>query len=458
MMAVLMFMTMILIVTIAVMNILRADLAAGIRQQQSVQVFNIAEAGIHFAMARLQQPGADTYLGETQSIMDGAAVVGQAVVTVRCLDGSLPSVNSCAGANAAHRRITATGTLPTAGPVRVLTAIVEGTTSSTSNYAVCGRDGVNFDRGVRVYGNVGTEGNLTLAAGADPSRICNSTPGGGGGACTGPGVPPPQAYSGSAYAVGTITCGGAACTSTSIEGTIAPNQPVGSVCPSVTLTPPSGPGAANLNVPVATTVTVDPTINYGAVSLASNPGGCPADITQRATLVIDSGADPTATVTVRMRTLWVGRCARVVITGVGKVVLWLLEPAAPLPDDANQALKTEQQAIFGSGSLAGPDTPVTGNRFTINVVSNKPIDDAGGCVDSGANCSAVDFNQSGLISGTFVIPEGGLALDQAQLTNGAILARRIQFDRDTIFTWDPLSSIGANAYANFNRLRTWKDQ
>ena len=458
MMTVLMFMTMILIVTIAVMSILQADLAAGIRQQQSVQVFNIAEAGIHFAIARLQTSGADTYLGETRSIMDGTTVVGQAVLTVRCLDGSLPTVNSCAGANAAYRRIASTGTLPTAGPVRALTAIVEGTTSSTSNYAVCGRDGVNFDRGVRVYGNVGTEGNLTLAAGADPSRICNSTPGGGGGACTGPATPPPQAYSGSAYAVGTITCGSGACTSTSIEGTIAPNQPVGSVCPSVTLTPPSGPGTTNLNVPTSTTVTVDPSINYVNVSLASNPGGCPGALGARATLVIDSGADPNATVTVRMRTLWIGRCARVVITGVGKVVLWLLEPPALLPDDANQALKTEQQAIFGSDSLAGPDAPIGGDRFTINVISNKPIDEAGGCVDAGAICSAVDFNQSGLISGTFVIPEGGFALDQAQLTNGAILARRIQFDRDTVFTWDPRSSIGANAYANFNRLKYWKDQ
>jgi hypothetical protein len=457
-MTVLMFMTMILVVTIAVMGIMRADLAAGIRQQQAVQVFNVAEAGIHYAIARLQLAGAVTYGGETRAILDGLSVVGQAVITVRCLDGSLPSVNSCAGATAAYRRVTATGTLPVPGPVRMLTAIVEGTTSSTGTYAVCGYDGVNFDRGVRVYGNVGTNGNLTLAAGADPSRICDSTPGGGGGACTGPAAPPAQAYSGSAYAVGTITCGGGACTSNSIEGTIAPNQPAGSVCPTVTLTPPSGPGVTNLTVPVATTVTVDPATNYGAVTLASNPGGCPADLTQRATLVIDSGSDATATVTVRMRTLWIGRCARVVITGVGKVVLWLLEPAAPLPTDANQALKAEQQAIFGSMSLAGPDVPIGGDRFTINVVSNKPLDEAGGCVDGGAICSAVDFNQSGLVSGTFVIPDGGYALDQAQLTNGAILARRIQFDRDTRFTWDPLSSLGSNAYANFNRLKSWKDQ
>lgn len=456
MMAVLMFMTMILIVTIAVMNILRADLAAGVRQQQSVQVFNIAEAGIHFAMARMQTPGAATYEGEVRSIMDGLTAVGQAAVTVRCLDGSLPSAFACAGLNAAYRRITSTGTLPAAGPVRVLTAIVEGTTSATGTFAICAYDGVNLDRGVRIYGDVGTDGVLTLAAGADASRICNSTPGGGGGACAGPGSPPPQAYSGSAYAVGTITCGLGLCTSTSIEGTIAPFQPA--VCPATTLTPPSPPGTTNLNVPVATTVTVDPSINYGNVSLASNGAGCPADLTQRATLVIDSGGDPSATVTVRMRTLWVGRCARVVITGVGRVVLWLLEPAAPLPADANQALKTEQDAVFGSKSLAGPDEPIEGNRFAINVVSNKPNLDPGGCLGGAASCGAVHMNQSNLISGTFLIPNGGFELDQAQRTNGAVLARSVQFDRNSTFTWDPRSSLGSDPYSNFNRLRYWKDQ
>jgi hypothetical protein len=206
-------------------------------------------------------------------------------------------------------------------------------------------------------------------------------------------------------------------------------------------------------------VTVDPNTNYDAVRLNSPGGGasCPA-VGSVATLVIDSGADPNATVTVRMRSLWVGRCGRVVITGVGKVALWLLEPATVPDTDAGQALKTEQQAVFGSTSTGATPAAIPGGRFTINVMSSKPNDDAGNCLDGGATCGAVHFNQSGLISGTFVIPNGGFSLDQAQLTNGAVLAKRIHFDRDTTFYYDPTSSTGSNTYSNFNTLKYWKDQ
>jgi hypothetical protein len=318
---------------------------------------------------------------------------------------------------------------------------------------------VNLDQNVRVYGDVGSNANLTLARGVSWSAICNSIPGGEGGRCTGPASPPAQAYSGSAYAVGSITCAGGACSSSQIEGTIAPNQPAGSVCPVVTLTPPSSPGETPLTVARGTTVTVDPAINYGRVALESTPGAsCPTDVNQRATLVINSGLDPNGTVTVRMRSLWIGKCARVVITGSGRVVLWLLEPETDPVSAAGQALMAEQLSIFGSTTLGATPEPISGGRFTINIVSSKPIGDAGDCLDGAGSCAAVRFSQTGLIAGTFVVPKGGFELDQAQITNGAILAQRIQFDRNTTFTWDPDSRIGGGVYANFNRLRSWKDQ
>jgi len=448
------------VITVAVFAVVQGDLAAGVRQQQAVQVFNVAEAGVHYAIARLQAAGADTYAGETITIQDGTTTLGQAVIDVRCVDGSIPSgATPCAGPNAGLRRITSTGTLVSAGPTRQVTAVVEGSTSVTSFYAICGYDGVNFDQGVSVYGDVGTNGNLTLARGGDPSRICNSTPGGAGGGCTGPTSPPSEPYAGSAYAVGTIRCGGGACTSSQIEGTIAQNQPAGSVCPAVTLTPPSAPGTTDLTVAGGTTVTLDPAVNYGDVVLASTgTASCPANVADRATLVIDSGSDSNTTVTVRMRRIWVGKCARLVITGSGKVDLWLLEPATDPADLARQALKTEQLSIFGSTTTGATPSPIGGDRFTVNVLSSKPIGDAGDCFGGVSSCAAVHFNQAGLISGTFVIPNGGFELDQAQLTNGAILARRIQFDRNTTFTWDPRSKIGQQVWSQFNRLRAWKDQ
>ncbi|MDQ7858235.1 MAG: hypothetical protein QN174_09110 [Armatimonadota bacterium] len=454
---VLLMVTLIALITLMVMAITNADLAAGIRQQQAVQVFNVAEAGVHYAMARLQTAGADTYTGETVPITDGSVPLGQAVVVVRCLNGSSPNPGACAGAQPAFRRITSTGTLAAAGPARVVTAIVEGTTSATSSFAVCGYDGVNLDQGVRIYGDVGSNAALTLARGGTPSRICDSL---AGGACPAPSITPPFPYTGSAYAVGTITCGGGACNSTQIEGTIAPNQPAGSVCPAVTLSPPSAPGTTPLNVGPGATVTLDPAVNYGRVTLASTgTASCPANVNDRATLIINSGTDPNGTVTVRMRSLWVGKCARVVITGSGRVVLWLLEPATSPASAAGQALHAEQLSIFGSTATGATPAAIEGNRFTINVVSSKPLGDPGDCLDAGVSaCAAVSFNQSGLIAGTFVIPEGGYQLDQAQLTNGAILARRIQFDRNTTFTYDPRSSIGGGTYSNFDRLRAWKDQ
>ena len=448
-------MLIITVVTVGVMGIVQGDLAAGIRQQQAMQVFNTAEAGIHYAIARMQTAGAQSYAGETVGITDGATVIGQAAVVVQCLDGTTPTGTGCA-TNGSLRRVRSTGSLAVAGPQRLVVAIVEGTTSPTSSYAICGYDGVNLDQGVTVYGDVGTNQNLSLARGGTPSRICNSTP---GGACAAPVPAPPFAYSGSSYAVGTITCAGGSCNSTQIEGTIAPNQPAGSVCPTVTLTPPSGPGTTNLTVPAGSTVTVDAATNYGNVVLSSPGGGagCPP-VGSVATLVIDSGNDPTATVTIRVRTLWVGRCARVVITGVGKVALWLLEPTTVPAGNARQALKTEQQSVFGSTAIGAPAVPIEGGRFTINVMSSKPVADAGDCLDGGAACAAVHFNRSGTISGTFVIPYGGFELDQAQLTNGAVLAQQIQFDRDTTFYYDPTSQIGSMVVSNFNRLRSWKDQ
>ncbi len=455
---------LIMVVTAAVMALVRSDVAVGVRQQQAVQVFNVAEAGVHYAIARMQQLGsaAATYAGEDETAVpisvDGTSggAVGYVAIAVRCLNGASPAADACSGPYAAFRRIQSEGRLMVPGPSRLVTAIVEGTTSATGNYAVCAYDGVTLDQGVRIYGDVGSNGDITLARGRTPARVCDSN---AGGACPAPVPAPAQGYTGSVYAVGGITCGGGACTSAQIEGTIAPNQPGGSVCPAMTLAPPSSAGGTDLAVAAGTTVTLDPSVNYGDVTLASSgTATCPADVGQRATLIIDSGADPSATITVRMRRLWVGKCARLVITGAGRVALWLLEPEANPASSARQALKAEQLSVFGSTTTGATPSAITGDRFTINILSNKPLEDAGDCLAGDATCGAVHFNQSGLISGTFIVPGGGFQLDQAQLTNGAILTRQMKFDRNTTFFWDSASRIGGGGFANFERLKAWKDQ
>lgn len=152
-----------------------------------------------------------------------------------------------------------------------------------------------------------------------------------------------------------------------------------------------------------------------------------------------------------------GTEGRLVITGSGRVVLWLLEPDANPASAARQALKAEQLSVFGSTSTGATPSAIAGDRFTINVLSNKPNGDAGDCLGGEATCGAVHFNQSGLISGTFIVPGGGFQLDQAQITNGAILSWQMQFDRNATFYWDPASRIGGGGLANFDRLKSWKD-
>ncbi len=446
--SVLLFLLLIMIVTVGVMGIVQSELATGIRQQQAVQVFNIAEAGVHHAIARLQGAGADTYTGETVVIADplSGARIGTAEVTVTCVDGtSSPAAGACAGAEPAYRRITSTGFLTVSGPRRVVTAVVEGTTSPTGTYAVCAYQSLSLDQNVTIYGSVGSNGSIALQGpSATRAAICNSGSGGLAGRCgtPNPAPPPDQPFGGSAFAVGAITCSQRC--ATQVEDGAKPNQP-GPVCPAVTLTPPPGPGAERLDVGLGQTVEARPTVNYGAVTLASSPGNptpCPTSAAQRATLYIDAGPDPNATVTIRMASLWLGKCARLEIRGQGKVELWLLEPIAT-------ALSADQRSVFGTTSstpTADPaaETPIEGHRLTVNVVST--------------NSSAVVFNQAGLIAGTFLVPRGGFRLDQAQLTNGAVLADTVHFDRGTTFTWDPRSRIGAGTYTNFSRLRSWKDQ
>lgn len=441
---VLAFPLLITIVTVGVVALVQADLTAGIRQIQAVRVFNVAEAGVHYAIARLQTAGADTYDGETRTLLDGGTLIGTATIEVRCLDGSLPSTAACAGPTAAYRRITSTGTLPVTGFRRVVTAVVEGSTSVTGSYAVCACDGLSLDQEVTIYGSVGSNGNITLSGPANASRaaICDSTGGGLNNRCATPNPAPVSPFAGSAFAEGTITCSGGGCTN-QIEGTVAPNQPAGSVCPLVTLTSPSPPGTTPLNVPRGRTVVADPAVNYGTVTLDDTPGNpnpCPDNPAQRATLVIDTGSDSGATVTIRMATLTLRVCSRLEVRGEGKAILWLLTPSS-------QALLAKQKSVFGTrSSTVDPkqEQPIEGSRLTVNIVSN--------------NTSAVHFDQTGLVAGTFIAPAGGFDLDQAQITNGAILAKSVLFDRGTTFTWDPRSSVGAASYGNFTRLRAWKDQ
>src|SRR5712692_6385467 len=112
MMFVLLVMLLISAITLSIMNIIAGDQAAGIHELQAVQVFNVAEAGVNYAIGKLQSAGADSYAGTT-AIMSGSTTLGTAAITVNCIDsGAAPP---CGGTNASYRRIVSAGSLPVGG-------------------------------------------------------------------------------------------------------------------------------------------------------------------------------------------------------------------------------------------------------------------------------------------------------------------------------------------------------
>lgn len=431
MMYILMVMGLLTVVTTGVMLLISSDLAAGVRQLQAVRVFNVAEAGVHHAMGRLQAAGASSYLEETVPITDGPTVLGSAAVSVGCIDGlPLP----CAGAYAAFRRVVSTGTLPVSGPSRTIVAVVEGFPEGLTGYAVCAYSSVLVNQGITIYGDVGSNGTITLAGPSGNYSRVRADP------------PPPFTnagyYTGSARAVGAISCS-VGC-AVQVQGTTTPFAP-GPVCP--TVTPPTfSPGASDQLVPLAGW-TMDATTGYDwnqiTVASAGGPGGC-TGVPPFSDLRIQTGAEGTTTV-VNVRTLTMGRCARLIIVGAGRLDLRIGELTG-------QALVVGQYGRFGMLPTDTQDAPAPApaGRVIVWVRSTAQIP------------AAVQIDRASIIVGTFIVPYG--RWDEDRLVGftgnmyGAVLAHTVDVDRDFVFTYDPTATLPGATFGNFTRLRSWKDQ
>ncbi len=431
MLYILLVMGLVTVVTIGVMRFIAADLSAGIRQLQAVRVFNIAEAGIHYALARLQQAGADTYAGETVTISNGGTVLGTAAVTVNCLDGQpLP----CSGVNAAYRRVVSVGTLPVSGPTRTLVVVVEGFPQGIIGYAICGYTSVLINQGITIYGDVAANGTISLLGPAsNPARV-RADP------------PPPFTnngyYTGSAKATGAITCSQGC--ANQVQGTATPFAP-GPICPSLTL-PTFTPGTNNMTVTTAGWTMDDSTgYNWDTITLnaAGDSGGCSGG-TPFTDLRIQTGAAGTTTV-VNLRQLVMGRCGRLIVLGSGDVELRIGETTG-------QGLTVGQYGRFGMlpTDTTSTPAPAPAGRLTVYVRSSAHVP------------AAVQIDRASIVVGTFIIPNGEWDEDRAvgYVGNmyGAVLADTVDVDRDFVFTYDPTAALPAATYSNFTRLRSWKDQ
>ena len=98
MMFVLMAMILVGAITVSAMQVIGSDVGGGVEGLEADQVFNIANAGLHYAIGKMQLSGASTYAGETRNITNGSTTLGTATITVSCIDtGAAPPCTGPSG-------------------------------------------------------------------------------------------------------------------------------------------------------------------------------------------------------------------------------------------------------------------------------------------------------------------------------------------------------------------------
>ena len=269
MMFVLMAMLLVGAVTVSAMQVIGADVGGSIEELEADQVFNIANAGVHYAIGKLQLGSAGTYAGETLTVTNGSTTLGKATITVNCVDTT--SINNWAppcssSAYPGMRRIISVGGLQVSGPARTVVAVVQG--SGGGSYALCalstsppsGYYGVNIgggeESGRSVYGDIASNSTIYAGCGECGSGYLVNADSGS-----------PQKYHGNATAAGTATCS-ASCT-TQIQGTTTS----GAAAPCGTPAPPAGgwvSGGSGLTVPCAgTSIAAGTTTKQSSVTFFS---------------------------------------------------------------------------------------------------------------------------------------------------------------------------------------------
>jgi Tfp pilus assembly protein PilX len=416
MMFVLLVMLLIAAVTLSVMNLIAADQAAGIHELQAVQVFNVADAGIQYAIGQLQASGANTYAGQTLTVTGGATTLGTANITVNCIDtGTAPP---CSGTWAGYRRIVSVGTLTIVGPSRTIVAVVQGYGLARSPYALCASSALTVLDSATIYGDVGSNGTITLQSSVSVNGDPNA---------------PPQ-YVGLARANGTITCADGC--GTQVAGGATPNA-VGWVCPTVT-TGPFAPGALNR---VVGNFTMNGVTGYNWNNFTVTAGTCGGGSPYR-TLGIQAGAAGTTTV-VQFNSLTMNNCTRLMILGAGNVDLRIGQATGT-------GLSVGQASHFGvlpADTQASP-APVPASQLQVQVNSSSS------CTTS----CAVNIQSDGVTSGVFLVPNGEIYIGQNVQGSGAVLANLVTFDQNLTFTYDTSAGIAAPVFFTFDNLRSWKDQ
>jgi Tfp pilus assembly protein PilX len=430
MMFVLMAILLIGAITISVIQLISADVAGGQRQLQAEQVFNVAQAGVHYAIGKLQLSSAASYAGETITISSGSTTLGTATITVNCIDtGTAPP---CATAYAGYRRIISAGALPVAGPSRTIVAVVQATNFKSP---VCAYGAIQLSQGVTINGDVGSNSGVTTLS---QSATVNGNVATDGSLNLNGSNGQPVLVTGTAKANGTITgasCPTPGCGPNVVEGGATSNAGLGTLCPSVTYSPGYfQPGSGPTNVTGGTSLVINSATGYtwGDITLSggincNQPTGIPTD------LVIQAGAAGTTTV-VQVNSLSMQQCSRVVIVGSGVVNLRI--------GTAGTAVSLQQSAKFGAAPTDTLLTPVmvTPGQLVVDVNS--------------AASSAITLQQSTFFAATLRVPNGGVSGTQSGTFQGSVIANTISLSQTSTINGDPSALV----YTAFSSLRSWKDQ
>jgi hypothetical protein len=427
-MFVLLVMLLIASITLSVMNLIAADQAAGQHELQAVQVFNVAEAGLQYAIGQMQIAGAATYGNpqQTLTITSGSTTLGTATIQVNCItDTSWPPTTwPCTGAYAGYRRIISTGSLTIGGPSRTVVAVVQGYGLAGSAYALCASQTLTANTGATINGDVGSNGTITLQSSAKVNG--NS------------GASPP--YTGLARANGSITCSSSC--STQVAGGATPNA-IGRVCPTLT-TGPFSPGSTNHTVASGSTWTINSSTGYNWNNVTVNAGTCSGG-TPYTTLQISVPAGTTTVV--QMNQLTMASCTRLMIaSGSGNIDLRI--GAA-----TGTGLSVGTRSHFGVLSTDTQSTPASVPASQLEVEVNSSSTCTTSCA---ANIQSSDT--TGVAAGVFLVPNGEIQVGPSEQMHGAIVANTVTLNSSLTFTYDTSAGGGAPAFSIFNNVRSFKDQ
>jgi len=405
------------VLSVGLLSSLLGEIQGGFSYRHGVQALAVAEAGIHYAVARVNETGG-TYPGESnrQMVHPTQGVLGVFDVAVRCSDGTVPgSPDPCAVAPRPNERIvTATGFVPDSTRSlgrRTVVIVLRQAMLTDLDFAVCGRDGVTLDRDTITRGNVGSNQNIALfGPPKTPGSLARTAAYGG--------------QPGNATAGGTVTCSGSCGPPYSqVAGVTTSNYPGGQVCPvlpAFTCSPAAGASGDRLNQSNLTISAANANTVLRNVEMEAN---------STLTFATTSASE---ILTVHLNTLIVGKTSRVRVTGPGKVVL-------------HMAGRME----IGQGTFFGVDEAnanINPGRFVLQSCAS----------DVAPDIYAVEFHQTGGINAIILAPNGRVQLDQASLSNGAIQSRTVQFDQDTQFSYNTTGfAIGGGA---FNTLTSWREQ